>query len=433
MISKLILNSAFDFDGDTVSIVPIHSRGVDVTYMRKHASFSSVFAPFLDTYEPQKNQTVIHVIAVGDEEMYGPNRNGDGFSREDNVTAHRSFVDNGHVFKHHQNDDPFKAVGDVIQSAHSAQMSRIELLLGLDNNKCDKEIHALDKNGDLPVSMGSMQDYDVCSICKNKAPTARDHCHHIKNMLGMVLNDGRRVYMQNPRPKYFDISLVFKPADRIAYTLRKVASANDSVIGGHELAEIWGLAPISTAKHATVRALATMYKQVPATLRKAVDPTVLDDDAKGELKKQAQLHGIEHLLAFLSANGWLLGPRDFGEIIGHDRPEGCEQAVNDLGSIEDVISDHSEMSVFDGPAALPYVTLSGSTRSALDESCGMQAPHADRRMLRVAIIQPAKTASAILDPHEAKGFADLYSYYKLAFAHKHSDHKAVLQNVATTF
>lgn len=431
MIPKIIPSDSFDYGDPAVSLVPLHSRGVDDQWMRKHANHG-LFHQFLDGLRPQKNKTIIHVIAVGDEEIYGPNRNCDGFSREDNVTAHSSFKDIGHVFKNHQNDDPFKAVGDVMQTAHNNQMSRIELLLALDNAKCYKEVDALESGGDIPVSMGSMQDYDVCSICQHKAPTARDHCNHIKQMLGSVFDDGRRVYMKNPKPKYFDISLVFKPADRIAYTLRKVAAAH-GVVGGHELAEAFGIRPWNSPKTAALRSLAAMVKQVPMSLQKATEPIALKDSTKDELKKQAKVQGIDHLLAFLHANGWLLGPSDFGEIIGHKDPMGCAGAVESAPGIEDLLEDMTEIPSLDAPILPNPITLSPSAIRDLDESASMLPGPANGRVLKVTIIKPATKVAYTLDPNEAAGFALLYKHYKLAFATQHQDRPGVMQALAATF
>lgn len=68
-----------------------------------------------------------------------------------------------------------------------------------------------------------------CSICGNKAPKILDYCEHAKSMMNKILPDGRKVYVDNPKPKFFDISFVHVPADRTAYTLKKVASDNSAV------------------------------------------------------------------------------------------------------------------------------------------------------------------------------------------------------------
>ena len=69
-----------------------------------------------------------------------------------------------------------------------------------------------------------------CSICGNRAPRIQDYCEHARTMMNKILSDGRKVYVDNPKPKFFDISFVRVPADRTAYTLRKVASDESIVI-----------------------------------------------------------------------------------------------------------------------------------------------------------------------------------------------------------
>jgi len=282
--------------------------------------------------------------------------------------------------------------------------------------------------------MGSIQAYDVCSICGHKAPTSQDHCHHIKFQLGEVLRDGRRVYMKNPKPKYFDISLVFKPADRIAYTLKKVAAAGNGVIGGHELAEIYGLRPLGDPKYAALRALASIVKEVPLQLRKAVTPSKLKTSTLGELRKQAQIHGIDHLVSFLSSNDWLLGPQDFADVIGHNNPEACGCAVDDNPVLDELLDDHTEVSALRAPSLTDYIPMSHSAREDLDQNTGMSGNNLTKRVIRLTIEPVAKTAAnKLLDANEARGFASLYGHYKLAFAAKQLGRADVLRAVAATF
>lgn len=433
MIPKAVTNS-YDFGEVAAQLVPLHSRGVERNWVIKQASAGNVFGDVLEQLTPQKGRTVIHVIALGDEEIFGPNRNGDGFAREDNKVAHPSFKSMGHVFRHHQNTDPLKAAGDVIATAHNEMMSRVQLLLGLDNDKCRQEVQAIDEGKDVPVSMGSMQDYDVCSYCNHRARTAAEHCFHIKNMLGRIMSNGQRVYMQNPNPKFFDISLVYKPADRIAYMLRKVASSDDTVIGGHELAEVYGLTSYGDPKYAAMRTVAALYKQVPATIRGTTTPTRLRPDTVTELKKQAQVHGIDHLLAFLHANGWLVGPHDFGQIIGHPDPMGCEAATEDYHVLDELLDDRSEIDTLNFSGTPDCIPLTALAREDLDQNASMRPDDLNRRVLRITIAKPVKLAYAgNLDADAMKGFAYLYGYYKLAFAAQHQDAPQMLTAVAATF
>jgi hypothetical protein len=64
--------------------------------------------------------------------------------------------------------------------------------------------------------------YDVCSICGNKAPTRREYCKHARDLNGFMA-DGRRKFVWNPFAKFFDISLVRRPADRLGFMMKKVA------------------------------------------------------------------------------------------------------------------------------------------------------------------------------------------------------------------
>ena len=104
--------------------------------------------------------------------------------------------------------------------------------------------------------------FDVCSYCGNKAPTRKQYCDDVeyggtckagglrRNMGRAVMVDGdvHQLHADNTEPRFFDISHVFRPADRIAYvtgTLQKSASAG-AVVSGAELAELLG---VSTPYH----------------------------------------------------------------------------------------------------------------------------------------------------------------------------------------
>ena len=156
---KLITTEDQDLRDIPVQLMDVGSRGVDYNWSVKRAS---VLTKEMSEIKPEKGRTMIHVLAVGDTESYGPNRNGDGFSREWNKKAHSRFVKHGNVFKHHQNKDPSKAVGQIKLSAHNDEMDRIELVISLDNEKCANEIQRFAQGKDLPVSMGCKVAFDVC-------------------------------------------------------------------------------------------------------------------------------------------------------------------------------------------------------------------------------------------------------------------------------
>jgi hypothetical protein len=429
-IVKLITTDSYDFGDPSTSLVPVHRRGVDSNWMTKTASQSDL-AKAISEVKPIAGKTIIHVIALGDEERYGANRNGDAFSRKDNVTAHKTFKDIGTVFKHHKHNDPSLSVGDVLATSHNDLMDRIELLLALDNKKCEKEVNALNSGKDVPLSMGSSQEYDICSVCGHKAPEAKDHCEHVKNNLGEVLKDGSVVYMKNPNPKYFDISLVWKPADRIAYTLKKVASAS-RVIGGHELAKEAGLVYPSFTKVATKQAIAEIIKQVPLSVRKAATPNCVHEDTIKKLASACKAYGTNQVLANLTKRGFMLCPKDFASVIGVDNPELAESADKVHEGIDDILDDHTEVDLFKEPSVEEDIPLDEGVIGDLCQNCQMSEEPVRKRVMSVTIIKPAtmKVAASTVEGH---GLAMLYKHYKVAFAHKHRDNPKIFGSVASTF
>jgi hypothetical protein len=106
-------------------------------------------------------------------------------------------------------------------------MNRVELVVEYDTNKLPADITKKLENDDLVnLSMGCRVAYDTCSICGNKAPTPRDYCDHVtKTGLNTVFPDGRKVFVYNPNPDFFDISIVIVPADKTACVLAKIFGA----------------------------------------------------------------------------------------------------------------------------------------------------------------------------------------------------------------
>ena len=428
MINKLVTTDSYDFGEASSSLVPLCRSGADSAWLTKRADAGSMFSDYLKDLKPQKDRTVLHLIALGDEEKYGPNRNCDSFSGEDNKTAHKTFKDLGKVYRNHKHSDPSKSIGDVLASGHNDQMGRVELIVALKNALCHKEAEAADRGEDIPFSMGSSQAFDVCSLCGNKAPTADKHCDCIKDHLGEVTKDGTKIYMKNPNPKYFDISVVHKPADRIAYSLRKVASASQ-VIGGHELAEMFGVEDSPQAKVATMHAIAELIKEIPLTARKLTAPKSVHADTIDELKKAASLHGFDQVLGYLNNNGFLLSPEDFSKLA---LDADCDCASDTGHGIDDIMEDVSEIPAFEEPMYQTQLKLSESAEHNLKYACSMDPEQAVRRSI-IITIDPPKLIKAASDPVAAHGFSMLYKHYKVAFAHQNRDNPALVRTVAATF
>ena len=184
---------------------------------------------FAKTLRPTPGKTKILVLAMGASEYYGPNRNGDAFRESELIEHHGTFKTNSHVFRSHVNKDPAKSIGRVLESFYNKDMHRVELILELDDEKAAPEVEKIRANKDVAVSMGCRIKYDVCSICGNKAPTRAEYCKHLKYEMGEIRPDGRIVCADNPRPNFFDISIVFRPADKTGYMLKKIAKDNGGV------------------------------------------------------------------------------------------------------------------------------------------------------------------------------------------------------------
>ncbi len=169
------------------------------------------------------NKMYLHINALGSGEYYGANRNGDYFP-EDNLRAHYKTFEQGHVFRHHINKDPAKSMGRVLFATYNEAMHRVELVVEVDKT-LGRDIEERLLRGDYPwTSMACKTPFDTCSICKNQAHSKAEYCTHLTQQMGQVLDDGSKVAAINNGPlRFFDISIVVKPADITSGILEKVA------------------------------------------------------------------------------------------------------------------------------------------------------------------------------------------------------------------
>ncbi|MFA5436045.1 MAG: LAGLIDADG family homing endonuclease, partial [Candidatus Neomarinimicrobiota bacterium] len=164
-------------------------------------------------------------------------------------------------YAHHRNKDPSRAYGEVELAVWNELMKRVELVCRVDYDKCQQfggaSVWDKLKVGQFPdVSMGSKVCYDLSSITTdwdlyNKALatfnptqyaypglavveyhkklkekdgvgirglsiTRADYDEWTTNHMNRILPDGRKVFVYNPYPRFFDISFVFIGADRTA-------------------------------------------------------------------------------------------------------------------------------------------------------------------------------------------------------------------------
>lgn len=266
---KLITSGAQEFSEPVAELIKVSSRGLighDKQAFEKRAGAEFAHELTKIASELPSDEPLVHLLAIGATEDYGANRNGDGFKRACCERYHDTFVKFAHFYRDHKNKDPKKSYGRVKLSAWHDPMKRIELVVALNGSDdaarrhgallADKEMQKLAAGKEIPVSMACRVPFDVCSWCGNKAPTRAQYCDSIENggmckagglkdNIGALVDiDGgiHQLHADNPDPTFFDISHVFRPADRIAYVsgMLKAASAT-GVVSGSELAEALGV------------------------------------------------------------------------------------------------------------------------------------------------------------------------------------------------
>ncbi|HXS25520.1 MAG TPA: hypothetical protein VN719_14895, partial [Gemmatimonadales bacterium] len=245
---KLLLPGGWDFGEPQSALVKWASRGLigaDRKALEKRAG--ERFVAELPEVKRAKDEEIVHMIAMGSTEAYSNNRNGDGFRELHLKNSHDTFRKYAKPFRDHRNRPTDPYYGRVIKSAYYDPMRRVELLVGYNGGPAsieqnggrlaDLELDKLASSTDLPVSMSCRVAHDVCSGCGNKARSRAEYCDEhsgckyggLKAHIAETFEDGHTLHADNPDPKFFDISYVPKPADRIAYalgTLYKAASAD---------------------------------------------------------------------------------------------------------------------------------------------------------------------------------------------------------------
>lgn len=257
---KIIAPGSQSFDVPAMEMVKVSSKGLrgdDLRSFVKRAGHE--FADKLRDVHVAPGEQLVHLIAIGATEAYGPNRNGDGFKSATCRKYHPTFVKHARWYRNHQNKDESKSYGIIKMSAFNESMKRIELLVALNSTKeaadrngglvADKEMQKIASgNGDWAVSMACRVPFDVCSGCGNKAPSRAQYCKQATCKYGgcfdnltKVAEDGHVLHVDNPDPTWFDISDVYRPADRIAYVFGHMKAANHGGLGGALMAEELGL------------------------------------------------------------------------------------------------------------------------------------------------------------------------------------------------
>lgn len=340
---KFTSNLDFNFDIESVSII------TDSKQLTKRAS-----AKDLLKFNRTPNQTDLHIIAVGAYEGTGFNRNGDMFKEADCKSNHHYFkAADRAVHRHHKNKSSDPKFGNIKASAYNEPMKRVELILGLDNDKCADILDEQEKRGYTNWSMASKQAHDICTWCGHQAHTDKDRCEHIPAKIGELNKEGVMCGMENPKPKWFEMSYVHRPAERIGMSL-KLASDTSKVkpmLTKDYLAIYTGFeAPTddlyiskkASDKRSLLRKLAEMEKHVDAIAKKgpksskdlylARQASKINKGDKVPDKDMDNLKKHEPSKAFrgMADKGVVLGPEDFSKYLFGDRVN--QQSVDGMKS-----------------------------------------------------------------------------------------------------
>lgn len=323
------------FEGEpSITILDLDVSGA----LLKKAADSRVES-FVSQIKPESGKIYIHILAMGAGEYYGANRNADYFPEDNLKKYHETFATSpAHIFKHHINKNPEIAIGKVIYSVYNERMHRVEVIAWVDKEKGFDYVAKIER-GEFPAtSMACHTPFDTCSVCNNRARSRNEYCSHLREELGKILPDGRKIMAINDGPlRFFDMSFVFKPADITSSVLQKVAfveSGKMAAFGSAENAEVSGL----VEKFAEIKKLSELIKEVEGEvvassdslqhiLDKVKDP---DDGVLGTLVK----FDLHHVINALSELGISPSVSFFAKLVGQkiagESVEGIENLVSGL-------------------------------------------------------------------------------------------------------
>jgi hypothetical protein len=469
---KVISPGAQDFSEPVAALVKVSSRGlrgIDLSAFEKRAGaqFAHEFAKLAQ--ELKADEPPVHLLAIGATEDYGPNRNGDGFRREICREYHPTFKKFAHFFRNHDNKRAERAYGHVKLSAWHDPMKRIELIVALNGSEAaanrngglfaDREMEKLARGEDIPVSMACKVSHDICSYCGNKAPRREDYCTSAddgghckagglaKNIGSLVEIDNgiHHLHADNPDPSYFDISHVWRPADRIAFTVGVLKAAGATTVGGAVLADALGVSLpyellVDQTQPAQVqRMLKLAYELADYEAASLASGTPLYAHMVGAfatslqprqpLPPFARIKFAETMRA-LADKRIMLPLADFIELVtGHDREKSAFVAAvvrrelpgvySRLITQDDLPERVGSCPYTPGPVASPAFRLWAEKQA---QALSLQSAAVSRRVTRAALrheapvlqhlANPVKTAAA---RSPATELAEEYALYQLAF------------------
>ncbi len=208
---------------------------------------------FIQNLEPDPRFAYVHTIGMSDGDWYGSNLNGDifkqaellGMQAEDEAMKNEGDMrgvavpriqtfQQAKYFRHHNNRPNSPFYGDIPIAAWNAPMHRVEMVIRIAKQDIPELgmrgapdiIFRLERDGSVSVSMGTKITQEECTYCGATNEYIKDRCHHLKNQMGQIMPNGVKVAAINYGMRFFDLSDVTVPADPIACSVAKVASAS---------------------------------------------------------------------------------------------------------------------------------------------------------------------------------------------------------------
>jgi hypothetical protein len=307
--------------------------------------------------------------------------------------------------------------------------------------------------------MGSSVKEDICSYCGNRRRKLPNSCEHLRFYKHAIDENGDPVFAINDAPHFHDISKVRKPADRIAFTLCKIASEDGPVYEDDD-AELY--LPMSFVKgmQAGYKAsrvdilnkLAAMEKKLdaecsgcgnmncPACGQGAIMNN-LPEEMEDSVDSACEGIPADSLMRGMSDNKMMMSPKQFVRIIVKKDPESAE--LSDLPeALSSVFSDMKENAspeeIEDGTDIPSGKALSSAQSNQLKTALPVLSTSPDdvaNKVIRVIIIKggandlPMKAAPK--SKHMKKKASECsrlsryvareYAKYQLGFLAEHPD------------
>ena len=467
MITKRLRAAYWENDKPAAHLLNIFSRGFDSVQLEKIAASDALTA---FNIKPEIGSASIHLITTGAGEYYSANHNADyfnessrkvkfpeGFVKEAMLGGgleeyHSTFLKYGAVYRDHFNSKKGGTPeGEIVWEKYNRDMHRGELVIKVKEEKWEPELEKLAKEEPVYFSMGCGVPEDICSICSNRAANRSSYCQHLRFQKLAILEDGSMVFAYNDKPHFHDISLVAKPADRIAFGLQKVASATKFVEDEAGLYLPTSLVrAISSKKEADryeiLQKLAKLEENVAknsnAELRTLTESFIKTAEEEDKIVKELKDFPQEKLFSSLINNNSMLTPNTFVSIVLKKKPSEVEGAEGFPKALKSIFSDLLENGDFkdlteDG-SYMPGISFPDreieDKVKGLSESLSLNEEPVRHRIIKITVTGiPKMDKESMMDEptSAAKYLAKEYAKYQLTFlANSKKDNMmlAVLQN-----